>query len=145
MKKINTLILLIAVIGMISLTGYASTNYEPAYGFHFHHGASFGGFGGFGNDFGGMEFGPFSHFGPFGGFGGGMTPGMGFAPAMFPAGYMDAFGYFGHMDFDGSKYNTVHKIVPIPAVASATTSITFDESGEIHVRPFDDEDLFVED
>ena len=38
-----------------------------------------------------------------------------------------------------------HTIVPIPATASVNTSITYDENGEIHVRPFDDEDLFVED
>ena len=148
MKKINALILLAAVIGMVSLTAYANTSFEPAYGFHFHHGAGFGNFGGFGNGFAVMDFGPFSRFGSFGGFGnfgGGMTPAMSFAPGMFPVGHMDAFAGFGDMDFEGGYHSPVNKIVPIPAVASAATSITFDESGEIHVRPFDDEDLFVED
>ena len=41
--------------------------------------------------------------------------------------------------------NSIRKIVPIPATASANTSISYDEDGNIHVRPFDDEDLFVED
>ena len=68
-----------------------------------------------------------------------------------------AFGGFGYgfAGFDGFNHgftahtavpNSIRKIVPIPATASATvSSITYDENGEIHVRPFDDEDLFVED
>ena len=74
-----------------------------------------------------------------------------------PFGYGYGFGGFGYTfaGFNGFDHgftahsavpNSVRKIVPIPATASATgSSITYDENGEIHVRPFDDEDLFVED
>ena len=157
MKRIHSLFLLIAAIGLISFTGYASSNFDMIPGFNYYYGGAFGGFGGGMGmapvSFVSMDFGAFNHFNGFGGgfgsgFGGGfggMTLGMGYGPGMFP-GYMDAFEGFG-MDFgrQNVRAGSGHKIVPIPAVASATTSITFDESGEIHVRPFDDEDLFVED
>ena len=77
--------------------------------------------------FGMRDFGGFSRFGGFG----------------------YSFGGFGHgMDFTAHTraFNPDPTIVPIPPTASAAgDSITFDANGEIHVRPFDDEDLFVED
>ena len=133
MKKFLVLFAFIAFAGLASINAYAHHN--DFYGF-----GSFGGFGPFGYGYG------------FGGFGYGMD--------------YTAFGGFGHeMDFGGFGYsfasfdgfnhgftahtavpNSIRKIVPIPATASATnTSITYDEDGNIHVRPFDDEDLFVED
>ena len=134
MKKISSLVILIAIAGMVSLNAFAYTS-APAgfgdFGFHpFGYGYSFGGFG-YGMDFGG--FARFNHAMDFGGFG------MGFA----------GFGDFGYgMGF--TAHNAGHelnrKIVPLPPTASAeNASITYDENGEIHVRPFDDEDLFVED
>ena len=125
MKKIATLFILVAIAGLVSINAYAHT---------FDH-YGFGGFGPFGYGYG------------FGGFGYGMTPGFGYG-----AGF-GGFGY-GFAGFDGFDHgftahaavpNSIRKIVPIPATASATDSITYDENGEIHVRPFDDEDLFVED
>ena len=125
MKKIATLFILVAIAGFVSINAYAH-NFD-------HYG--FGGFGPFGYGYG------------FGGFGYGMTPGFGYG-----AGF-GGFGY-GFAGFDGFDHgftahaavpNSIRKIVPIPATASATDSITYDENGEIHVRPFDDEDLFVED
>ena len=125
MKKIAALFILVAIAGLVSINAYAHT---------FDH-YGFGGFGPFGYGYG------------FGGFGYGMTPGFGYG-----AGF-GGFGY-GFAGFDGFDHgftahaavpNSIRKIVPIPATASATDSITYDENGEIHVRPFDDEDLFVED
>lgn len=125
MKKIAALFILVAIAGLVSINAYAH-NFD-------HYG--FGGFGPFGYGYG------------FGGFGYGMTPGFGYG-----AGF-GGFGY-GFAGFDGFDHgftahaavpNSIRKIVPIPATASATDSITYDENGEIHVRPFDDEDLFVED
>lgn len=150
MKKINTLILLIATIGMISLTSYASSSFEPMPGFGFYYGAGFGsGFGGgFGMvpvGFGGMDFGPFSYVGSFGGFGAGFGGGAAFGAGMFSGNHLDGFGSFAGMDFNSGKHSYTRKIVPIPPVASAASSITYDDSGEIHIRPFDDEDLFAED
>ena len=125
MKKIATLFILVAIAGLVSINACAHT---------FDH-YGFGGFGPFGYGYG------------FGGFGYGMTPGFGYG-----AGF-GGFGY-GFAGFDGFDHgftahaavpNSIRKIVPIPATASATDSITYDENGEIHVRPFDDEDLFVED
>lgn len=138
MKKIFTLFVLIAIAGIVSVNAYA------------HNGdfLGFGGFGPFGYGYGfgyGMDFG--SHFGGFGGFGYGMD----YSYANFGGfGYgMDFAGFdgFGHgFTAHTAVPNSVRKIVPIPATASATgSSITYDENGEIHVRPFDDEDLFVED
>lgn len=130
MKKIASLFILIAIAGLVSINAYAHS-FE-------HYG--FGGFAPFGYGYG------------FGGFGHGMDF-IGFAS--FNHG-MD-FGGFGHTfaGFDGFNHGftahtavpkSIRKIVPIPASASATnSSITYDENGEIHVRPFDDEDLFVED
>jgi hypothetical protein len=142
MKKITALFVLIAIAGLVSINAFAHT-YDH-YGFggfnHFGYGMEFNTFGGFGH---GMNHVGFASFNPgmdFGGFGYGMD-----------------FGGFGHgfAGFDGFENgftaraavpNSVRKIVPIPATASATnSSITYDENGEIHVRPFDDEDLFFED
>ena len=122
MKKILVLFALIAIVGLASINAYA------------HH-----------NDFYG--FGGFSPFGYGYGFGGyGMAPAFTMAPG---------FGYgMTFAGFDGFNYgftahtavpNSIRKIVPIPATASANTSISYDADGNIHVRPFDDEDLFVED
>ena len=128
MKKLASLFILIAIAGLVSVNAYAHT-------FDF-------GFGGF-NTFG---------YG-FGGFGYGMTPSFAMAPGF---GYGMDFGGFGYSfaGFDGFNHgftahtavpNSIRKIVPIPATASVNTSISYDEDGNIHVRPFDDEDLFVED
>ena len=131
MKKIATLFILVAIAGLVSINAYAHHN--DFYGYGFGGFAPFGygyGFGGYGMDFGGFT--AFNHGMDFGGFG---------------------YGY-GFAGFDGFNHgftahtavpNSIRKIVPIPATASATDSITYDENGEIHVRPFDDEDLFVED
>ena len=135
MKKIASLFILIAVAGLVSVNAYA------------HHHSDFHGFGGFapfGYGYGySYGFGGFGHGMDFGGFAA-FNHGMDFG----------GFGY-GFAGFDGFDHgftahtpvpNSVRKIVPIPATASATnSSITYDENGEIHVRPFDDEDLFVED
>ncbi len=142
MKKIASLFILIAIAGLVSINSYAHS--FDHYGFGgfgpFGYGYVFGGFG-YGMDYAG--FGGFGHEMDFGGF------------ASFNHG-MD-FGGFGYSfaSFDGFNHgftahtavpNSIRKIVPIPATASATnTSITYDEDGNIHVRPFDDEDLFVED
>lgn len=128
MKKIASLFILIAIAGLVSVSAYAHT---------FDYG--FGGFNSFGYGFGG--------------FGYGMTPSFTVAPGF---GYGMDFGGFGYgfVGFDGFNHsftahtavpNSIRKIVPIPATASANTSISYDEDGNIHVRPFDDEDLFVED
>lgn len=128
MKKLASLFILIAIAGLVSVNAYAHT---------FDYG--FGGFNSFGYGFGG--------------FGYGMTPSFAMAPGF---GYGMDFGGFGYSfaGFDGFNHgftahtavpNSIRKIVPIPATASANTSISYDEDGNIHVRPFDDEDLFVED
>ena len=131
MKKLASLFILTAIAGLVSINAYAHHHNE----FH-----GFGGFGPFGYGYGFSGFGYGMDFGGFAGFNHGMD-----------------FGGFGYTfaGFDGFNHgftahtavpNSVRKIVPIPATASATnTSITYDENGEIHVRPFDDEDLFVED
>ena len=151
MKKINALILLVATIGMISLTGFASTGFDPMPGFHPYYSTGFNGFGGFGGmppvSFASLDYGAFNRFGGFGGFGG-MSFGMGFGPGMGFGGYLDAFEGFGGMEFSHRHVtaNSGHRIVPIPADTTLTASaVTFDDAGEILVRPFDDEDLFVED
>ena len=130
MKKIASLFILVAIAGLISINAYAHT-YDH-YGFGgfspFGYGYGFGGFG-YGMDFGG--FAGFNHGMDFGGFG--------YSFAGF-----DGFnhGFTAHT----AVPNSIRKIVPIPATASATaSSITYDENGEIHIRPFDDEELFVED
>ncbi|MBO7534166.1 MAG: hypothetical protein J6T46_09265 [Victivallales bacterium] len=139
MKKIASLFILIAIAGLVSINSYAHS--FDHYGFGgfgpFGYGYAFGGFG-YGMDY--AAFGGFGHEMDFGGFGYGMD--------------YAAFGY-SFASFDGFNHdftahtavpNSIRKIVPIPATASATnTSITYDEDGNIHVRPFDDEDLFVED
>jgi len=130
MKKIASLFLLVAVAGLVSINAYAHHNDYYGFGgfgpFGYGYGYGFGGFGGFGY---GMEF------GGFGGFGYGMEFG-GFAG-------FDGFnhGFTAHT----AVPNSIRKIVPIPATASATSAIEYDENDEILVRPFDDEDLFVED
>ena len=71
----------------------------------------------------------------FGGFGGPMMTAAPFG-----------MGGFGGMEFAPHAARPVNKIVPIsPDAALAAAPIEFDESGELVVRPFDDEDLFVED
>ena len=128
MKKLASLFILIAIAGLVSVNAYAHT---------FDYG--FGGFNSFGYGFGG--------------FGYGMTPSFAMAPGF---GYGMDFGGFGYSfaGFDGFNHgftahtavpNSIRKIVPIPATASVNNSISYDEDGNIHVRPFDDEDLFVED
>ena len=119
MKKIASLFILIAIAGLLSINAYARHN--DHYGF--------GGFGPFGYGYG------------YAGFGYGMDF-AGFGYGMDFAGF-DGFhhGFTAH----SAVPNSVRKIVPIPATASATSSVTYDENGEILVRPFDDEDLFVED
>ena len=127
MRKLTALFVLTAIAGLLSINAYAHHNdYMHFAGFSpFGYGYGYGyGFGGYGMDFG-HGFG-----GHFGGFG------MDFA----------GFDGFGHgFTARAAVPNSVRKIVPIPATASANTSITYDENGELHVRPFDDEDLFVED
>ena len=115
MKKITSLFILVAIAGLVSINAYAHHNDFHGFG-PFGYGYGFGGFG-YGMDFGGFGY----TFAGFNGFDHGFT-----AHTAVP--------------------NSVRKIVPIPATASATnTSISYDENGELHVRPFDDEDLFVED
>ena len=121
MKKIASLFILIAIAGLVSINAYAHS---------FDH-YGFGGFGPFGYGYG---FGGFGYGMDFGGFGG-----FGYSFAGF-----DGFshGFTAHT----AVPNSIRKIVPIPATASAAvSSITYDENGNIQVRPFDDEDLFVED
>ena len=129
MKKIASLFILVAIAGLVSINAYAHHN--DFYGFGgfspFGYGYGFGGFG-YGMDFGGFT--AFNHGMDFGGFG------YGFAG-------FDGFnhGFTAHT----AVPNSIRKIVPIPATASATAAIEYDENDEILVRPFDDEDLFVED
>ena len=147
MKKLSLLILVLAIAGTVSLTAYAHT---PA-GFGMGDFGGFGHFGGFGYNYGGFGY-SYAGFGMdygagFGGFGSGMTPGMGnygFSFGMMPGSPMDAFS---SVDFSRiARQAASRKIVPIPPTASvSTSSIILDESGEIRIRPFDDEDLFVED
>ena len=141
LNKLSAVIIIAAVAGLVSINAFAH-NYEPMGfgGFQPFGGFGYGyGFGGYGMDFGysfagfghGMDFGGFHHFG-------GHHSDVHFA---------GDFGGFGH---GFTVQNTVHassrKIVPLPPTASAVnTSISYDENGELHVRPFDDEDLFVED
>ena len=132
MKKIATLFILVAIAGLVSINAYAHT---------FDH-YGFGGFGPFGYGYGFSGFGYGMDFGGFGGFGG-FNHGMDFGGFGYSFAGYDGFshGFTAH----AAVPNSIRKIVPIPATASATDSITYDENGEIHVRPFDDEDLFVED
>ncbi len=148
MKKLTTLAILIAVAGLVSINAYA----------HNHDFTGFGGFSPFGGYGYGYGFGGYGmNYTAFGGFGYGMEfdGRFGFGHDMaFDGHFGGGFGGFG-MDFasfggfDFNRYavnrTSSRKIVPIPATASVNTSITYDENGEIHVRPFDDEDLFVED
>ena len=138
-NKSTALFLIVAIAGLISLNAFAYPGDHigfGGFGYAFNnYGYGFGGYGMNFNGFGHADFG-----GAFAGFGHDMD-----------------FGGFGYSfaGFDGFNHgftahtavpNSIRKIVPIPATASATnSSITYDENGEIHVRPFDDEDLFVED
>ena len=118
MKKILALFVLIAITGLVSISAYA------------HH-----------NDFYGFSgFSPFGYGYGFGSYGFGMTPGFNYGMTF--AGF-DGFNY--GFTAHTAVPNSIRKIVPIPATASANTSISYDADGNIHVRPFDDEDLFVED
>ena len=135
--KFSVLFVLAAIAGLVSFNAYGYTNDFMGFG-------GFQPFGGFGYGFGGygMDFGY-----TFGGFGYGMNYGGHFGGHHFDGHFAGDFSGFGH---GFTAQNPVHasnrKIVPLPPTASAVnTSITYDESGEIHVRPFDDEDLFVED
>ena len=138
MKKIASLFILIAIAGLVSINAYARHN--DHYGF--------GGFGPFGYGYGyagfgyGMDFAGFGYGMDFAGFDG-FHHGMDFAGFGYSFAGFDGFhhGFTAH----SAVPNSVRKIVPIPATASATSSVTYDENGEILVRPFDDEDLFVED
>jgi len=158
MKKLSTLFILTAIAGLISLNAYADTPARMGFGMgdfggfgHFGSFERFGGFGGFGY---GMDFaGGFGHgmdfSGGFGGFGYGMDFSGGFGGFGHGMDFSDGFGGFGHgMDFTVRTvaFNPDPTIVPLPPTASVSTSATIlDESGEIRIRPFDDEDLFVED
>ena len=142
MKKIASLFILVAIAGLVSINAYAHSFDHYGFGSFgpFGYGYGFGGFG-YGMDF--ATFGGFGHemdFGSFASFNHGMDfGGFGYSFAGF-----DGFnrGFTAHT----AVPNSIRKIVPIPATASAAnSSITYDENGEIHVRPFDDEDLFVED
>ena len=93
----------------------------------------------------------YAHHNDFYGFGGFGPFGYGYG---YGFGYGMDFGGYGFAGFDGFNHgftahtavpNSIRKIVPIPATASATRAIEYDENDEILVRPFDDEDLFVED
>lgn len=138
--KFSVLFVIAVIAGLLSVNAYASPNDPMGFG-------GFQPFGGFGYGFGGygMDFG-FGH--GFGGFGYGMTAfGGHFGGHHFDGHFAGDFSGFGH---GFTAQNPVHasnrKIVPLPPTASAVnSSITYDEAGEIHVRPFDDEDLFVED
>ena len=133
MKKIATLFILVAIAGLVSINAYAHHNDFYGFGgFGFGYGYGSFGYGGFGYGYG-MDFGGFTAF----------NHGMDFG----------GFGY-SFAGFDGFNHgftahtavpNSIRKIVPIPATASATGTIEYDENDEILVRPFDDEDLFVED
>ena len=124
MKKILVLFALIAIAGLSSINAHAHHN-------------DFYGFGGFS---------PFGYGYGFGGYGYSMAPAFTVAPGF---GYGVTFASFNGFDYGFTAHtavpNSIRKIVPIPATASANTSISYDADGNIHVRPFDDEDLFVED
>ena len=124
MKKILVLFALIAITGLASINAYAHHN-------------DFYGFGGFS---------PFGYGYGFGGYGYSMVPAFNMTPGF---NYGMTFAGFNGFNYGFTAHtavpNSVRKIVPIPATASANTSISYDADGNIHVRPFDDEDLFVED
>ena len=131
MKKIFALFILIAIAGLVSMNASAYPYDHHSFGGFNHFSYGFGGFGGFGHEMYFTGFAGFNHGMDFGGFGHGF------------AGFN---GFGGNFTAHSAVPNSVRKIVPIPATASATnTSITYDENGEIRIRPFDDEDLFAED
>ena len=124
MKKILVLFALIAIAGLASINAYA--NHNDFYGF--------------------SGFSPFGYGYGFGGYGYSMAPAFNMTPGF---NYGMTFAGFNGFNYGFTAHttvpNSVRKIVPIPATASANTSISYDADGNIHVRPFDDEDLFVED
>lgn len=124
MKKILVLFALIAIAGLASINAHAHHN-------------DFYGFGGFS---------PFGYGYGFGGYRYSMAPAFNMTPGF---NYGMTFAGFNGFNYGFTAHtavpNSVRKIVPIPATASANTSISYDADGNIHVRPFDDEDLFVED
>ena len=144
-NKLSAVIIIAAVAGLVSINTFAHTNEYMGFG-------GFQPFGGFGYGYGGYGFGGYGMdfgytFAGFGGFGHGMDFGGHFGGHHSDVHFAGNFSGFGH---GFTAQNVVHasnrKIVPLPPTASAVnTSITYDESGELHVRPFDDEDLFVED
>ena len=123
MKKILVLFALIAIAGLASINAHANHN-----------------------DFYGFGFSPFGYGYGFGGYGYSMAPAFNMTPGF---NYGMTFAGFNGFNYGFTAHtavpNSVRKIVPIPATASANTSISYDADGNIHVRPFDDEDLFVED
>ena len=123
MKKILVLFALIAIAGLASINAYANHN-----------------------DFYGFGFSPFGYGYGFGGYRYSMAPAFNMTPGF---NYGMTFAGFNGFNYGFTAHtavpNSVRKIVPIPATASANTSISYDADGNIHVRPFDDEDLFVED
>ena len=139
MKKIASLFILIAIAGLVSINSYAHSFEHYGFGGFspFGYGYGFGGFG-YGMDY--AAFGGFGHEMDFGGFGHEMDFGV------FRHRFTGFHGFNHSFTAHTAVPNSIRKIVPIPATASATnTSITYDEDGNIHVRPFDDADLFVED
>ena len=140
MKKLSALFIFAAIAGFLSFSAFAGTHDHFGFGY----GMDFGGF----NRFGGFGYGmDFGH--SFGSFGYGMDFGHNFGGFGYGMDFGHNFGGFGHgMDFTvrDADYDLSRVIVPIPPTASASaSSIIYDESGEIRIRPFDDEDLFVED
>ena len=134
MKKISTLFILTAIAGLLSINAYADTHAPAGFGM-----SDFGGF---------SRIGGFNRFGGFGGFGYGMDFAGGFGGFGHGMDFAGGFGGFGHgMDFTvRTAFTPDPTIGPLPPRASAGAgSITYYENGEIRVRPFDDEDLFVED
>ena len=130
-NKFHALCIVAAVAALVSINAYAHTNDYMGFG-------GFSPFGGFGYGFGGYGMADFG-----GGFGYGFAGyGMDFGDHHFDGHFAGDFSGYGHGFTVQHAFN--RKIVPIPATASVNTSITYDENGEIHVRPFDDEDLFTE-
>jgi len=138
--KFSVLIIIAAIAGLVSINAFANTYDSMGFG-------GFQPFGGFGYGFGGYGMGMDFGFG-YPGFGHNMTAfGGHFGGHHFDGHFTGDFSGFGHgFTAQNPVQASNRKIVPLPPTASAVnTSITYDESGEIHVRPFDDEDLFVED
>jgi len=144
-NKLSAVIIIAVVAGLVSINAFAHTNdymgfggFQPFGGFGYGYGYGFGGYG--------MDFGySFAGFGGFGGYG--MDFGGHFSGHHSDVHFAGDFNGFGHgFTAQTAVHASNRKIVPLPPTASVVnTSITYDENGELHVRPFDDEDLFVED